>query len=340
MAVWLVRAGKYGEAEQIAIEQQLVTIGWNEVPNLSAYTDRETFLADYRRLHPTVPEKKLANHVGQVWRFLKEIALNDLVVLPLKTRSAVAIGKVIGSYEYRTDLGDGIRHIRRVKWLRTDIPRTAFDQDILHTFGASMTVCKPERNEIEKRLRAMLNLPQVSGLPGEHDTETQPPGEEVDLEIEQVAGDQILEFIQRRFAGHKLAVLVDAVLKAEGYETRVSPPGPDGGVDILAGTAPMGFGSPRLCVQVKSSSTPAEVNVLRGLQGVLQNFHAEHGLLVCWGGFTQPTLTEARQSFFSIRLWDSGKLLEMVLKHHDKFSDELKAELPLKRVWALVVDEE
>ncbi len=47
----------------------------------------------------------------------------------------------------------------------------------------------------------------------------------------------------------------------------------------------MGFGSPRLCVQVKSSPSPADVNVLRGLQGVLQNFHAEQGLLVCWGGF-------------------------------------------------------
>jgi restriction system protein len=140
-------------------------------------------------------------------------------------------------------------------------------------------------------------------------------------------------------SGHRLATLVDAVLQIEGYLTRVSPPGPDGGVDILAGTGPMGFGQPRLCVQVKSSPSPVDVNVLRGLQGVLQNFHAEQGLLVCWGGFKSSVIQEARQSFFTIRLWDSGDLLGMILKNHDKFPDELKAELPLKRIWALVLEE-
>jgi restriction system protein len=81
------------------------------------------------------------------------------------------------------------------------------------------------------------------------------------------------------------------------------------------------------------------VNVLRGLQGVLQNFRAEQGLLVCWGGYTQPVVKEARQSFFTVRLWDSADLLGMILKCHDRFPDDLKAELPLKRVWALVVEE-
>jgi hypothetical protein len=77
----------------------------------------------------------------------------------------------------------------------------------------------------------------------------------------------------------------------------------------LAGNGPMGFGPPRLCVQVKSSPSPADVNVLRGLQGVLQNFHAEQGLLVCWGGFKSSVIQEARQSFFTIRLRSCSTLL-------------------------------
>jgi hypothetical protein len=39
------------------------------------------------------------------------------------------------------------------------------------------------------------------------------------------------------------------------------------------------------------------------------------------------------------RLWDSGDLPGMILKNHDKFPDELKADLPLKRIWALVLGE-
>jgi restriction system protein len=60
---------------------------------------------------------------------------------------------------------------------------------------------------------------------------------------------------------------------------------------------------------------------------------------VCWGGFKSSVMQEARQSFFTIRLWDSGDLQGMILRNHDRFPDELKAELPLKRIWALVLEE-
>ena len=30
MSLWLVRAGQHGGQEQIALEQNVVTIGWNE----------------------------------------------------------------------------------------------------------------------------------------------------------------------------------------------------------------------------------------------------------------------------------------------------------------------
>jgi restriction system protein len=337
MAVWLVRAGKYGDAEQTAIEKNIVTIGWNDLPDLSTVNEKDALAELYTQLRPDASAGKVANHVGQVWSFRSRIQNGDLVVLPLKTQSAIAIGRVAGPYQYTTEMGDGVRHIRKVEWLRTDLPRTTFDQDILYSLGAFMTVCRIERNNAEARIRAILSGSEahsasadiVGGLEDEAQT----------LDIEQAAGDQILEHIQRHFSGHDLARLVDAVLKAEGYLTQVSPPGPDGGVDILAGRGPMGFGSPRLCVQVKSSSVPADVSLLRGLQGVLQNFHADQGLLVCWGGFRSSVIQEARQSFFSIRLWDSGDLLTMIQKNHDKISDDLKAELPLKRVWALVLEE-
>jgi len=44
--------------------------------------------------------------------------------------------------------------------------------------------------------------------------------------------------------------------------------------------------------------------------------------------------------FFNIRLWDQGELMEEIFRHYEKFDDELKAELPLKRIWTLVVEEE
>ncbi len=336
MSIWLVRAGRFGEREQTALEKNIVVIGWNELPDLSEVHERQSLTEIYKSQHPDASTAKVGNHVGQVWAFRERIQLNDLVVLPLKQQSAIAIGKVVSPYEFRTDLGDEIHHTRKVEWLRTDLPRTAFDQDILFSLGAFMTVCRIERNKAEERIRAILGGKKAATVPQPEDASD----EEIETtDIEEVAKDQILEHIQNKFSGHKLATLVDAVLKAEGYITRVSLPGPDGGVDILAGTGSMGFGPPRLCVQVKSSTSPADVGVLRELQGILKNFGAEQGVLVCWGGFKNSVIQEARQNFFTIRLWDSGELLRMILKNQDKFSDDLKAELPLKRVWAIVLED-
>jgi restriction system protein len=136
-----------------------------------------------------------------------------------------------------------------------------------------------------------------------------------------------------------LARLVGAILTAEGYQVQVAKPGADGGVDIIAGTGPMGFGQPRIAVQVKSGATPADVSVLRELQGVMPRFGADHGLIVSWSGFKDTVVREARQLFFEVRLWDSGDLVAALQKNFEHLSEELQAELPLKRIWLLVEPE-
>jgi restriction system protein len=53
--------------------------------------------------------------------------------------------------------------------------------------------------------------------------------------------------------------------------------GKDGGVDILAGSGPLCFIDPRICTQVKSSSSPLDVRILSELQGVMQRVNAKQG---------------------------------------------------------------
>ena len=305
-------------------------IGWNELPDLSNVKSKKELAELYNRFHPTATRAQAATGIGQAWRFVHEIQKGDLVALPLRTQSAIAIGEVEGEYEYQK-LADNIMHIRHVKWLKT-IPRSDFDQDILYSLGALMTVCQIKRNEAENRVKKLL---QEGVITVEGGTEI---GEE-EIDIEEYAEDQIVKLIGAKFRGHDLARLVDAILHAQGYVTKKSPPGPDGGVDVLAAAGALGFDKPRVCVQVKSSSSPVDVKILRELQGVMSKVRAEQGLLVAWGGFTNQCIREARDAFFSIRLWDQGDLLEAIFKYYERFDDELKAELPLKRIWGLVVEE-
>lgn len=341
MSLWLVRAGRYGEQEESALQHNVAAIGWDDLPDLSSIKSKEELKDLYERVYPGNKKMALANEVGQLWTFINKIQVNDLIVLPLKLRYAIAIGRVMGPYQYRTDLSPNIYHARPVKCIKTDIPRTAFEQDLLYSFGAFMTVCQIQRDNAEERVLAILEGKKPPPpIPGRGEVEPSTEEEEPPTDVEQVARDQIVEYLNRKFKGHDLARIVDAVLQAQGYVTKRSEPGPDGGVDILAGAGPMGFDNPRLCVQVKSSQSPVDVTVLRNLLGSMKTFGADQGLLISWGGFNQAVLKEARQSFFTVRLWDSGDLLEAILKNYDSLPEALQAELPLKKLWGLVLEEE
>jgi restriction system protein len=102
----------------------------------------------------------------------------------------------------------------------------------------------------------------------------------------------------------------------------------------------LGFDPPRICVQVKSQASTVDAPVVRELQGVMHNFQAQHGLLVSWGGFTGPATRDSREKHFAVRLWDSGDLLNALIKNYQKLPESIRAELPLKPIWTLVPENE
>lgn len=342
--VYLARAGSDGEDEAYALDHGVAIIGFTEYPSLATAKDYEAVLALVKATTPDLKPRAAGNYAGQLWAFALAMQPGDLVVMPRKLTSQVALGRVTGPYQYK-QVGSTKRHVRAVEWVRPDVPRSVFEEDLLHSFGAFMTVCNIKRNDAEARVTAVLAGKPDPGfvpVPGK------PPKPDSDGEAEAAAGhdlslaanDQIVAHIQRRFHGHALAKLVNAVLVADGWATKLSPPGPDGGIDIFAGRGPFGLDAPNLCVQVKSQNSPADVTVFRTLQGAMQSYKAEQGLLVCWGGFNKVVLNEARQWHFTVRLWESRDLVEAIYRTYEKLPAEIQAELPLKRVWMLVQEGE
>jgi restriction system protein len=58
------------------------------------------------------------------------------------------------------------------------------------------------------------------------------------------------------------------------------------------------------------------------------------------GGFTKVALSEASRAHFKVRLWDSGDVVAAVQDNYEQLPATIRAEIPLKRVWTLVPDEE
>ena len=345
MALWLVRAGSHGEYEQKFFEENRIFLTWDGLSHdLSGMKNRGQLRTLLENVYPDAPKGRIRNYVGQIWAFSQSITVGDWIVLPSKQKPAIHIAEVKGNYTFNPEGEDPYFHYRNIEWIAQDVPRTNFDQDLLYSFGAFMTVCQVSRNDAEKRVHKMAenewkSSGSIQGIPektGEKGVDSSGGLED----LAQAARDQLAKLIIRRFQGHGMTRLVDAVLRARGYTTYLSPEGPDKGVDILAAPEPMGFGEPRVCVQVKSSDSALDRPTLDQLIGVMQNVQASNGLLVSWGGFKSSVDKEEATQFFRVRLWDQGDLIEQVLAHYDKLDEDIRTELPLKRIWIVAEADE
>jgi restriction system protein len=337
--LWLVRLGRHGEQEAHALASNELLLGF-PTGDLSGAKDRDAVLETIKQALPDTKPNTLRNFAAQLNQFCNVMQIGDLVIVPFKTKRQIAVGEIAGPYTNKSG-----RPSRPVKWLKEELPRSVFRQDILYSFGAAMTVCEISRNDALKRVEAILKTGKDPGYEGSvTSTKQEMPvinGEQVteveDVDLAEIGRDQIEKYIASHFAGHDLTRLVAEILRAQGYLVNVSPPGPDKGIDIVAGRGPLGFDAPRIVVQVKSGS--ADQPTLQALIGSVQDTQADYGLLVCWSGFTSPVETRKNNLFFRIRLWGRAELIDALLQVYDRLPEEMRAELPLRQVWALVPDE-
>ncbi len=338
MAVWTVKGGRHGEREERCLEHGLVGGGWEQIPDLSNIDSRVALNALCEQAAPEWSTKTRSNYVAQLWSLRDRMQPDELVVLPLKTTGTIAVGRVSGPYAYREDLGDDFRHTRAVKWLRTDLPRDSFDQDLLFSFGAFLTVGQVRRDQAEQRV-----LAATSGAPSPHDLPPVGPAPDVidtetTIDPSAIAREQIRRRISQTIAGHDLADLVGAIFEARGFSVVPSPPGADGGVDLLIGSGATGRESPRIAGQVKTGQ--AGIDEYRAIFGLKESLQADQGLLVAWGGFKGSVRREARSQHFSMVLWDADDLLDALFGSYDRLREDMRSRLPLKRAWTLVPDSE
>ena len=126
--------------------------------------------------------------------------------------------------------------------------------------------------------------------------------------------------------------LVADLLRAMSYHvTWVSPPGKDGGVDVLAWPDALGTRPPRIKVQVKRQQQAVSVEGLRSFMAVLGD--DDVGLFVCTGGFTKDAEAEARtQEKRRITLISLEKLFDLWDEHYHKLTDSARRRLPLRSI--------
>lgn len=134
--------------------------------------------------------------------------------------------------------------------------------------------------------------------------------------------------------------LVAGLLESMGYHiSNIAERGPDGGIDIIAYTDPLGTKQPRIIVQVKHRSNDSiSADEIQKLSGTLKR-NSDVGIFVTSGSFSKPAIKEARNSREHIELIDFDRFVSLWVEYYPKMSDLQKNMLPLQPIFFLGSDQ-
>lgn len=151
-------------------------------------------------------------------------------------------------------------------------------------------------------------------------------------QYEENANSGIREFINNKNP-YEFQDLVAALLDAMDYHiSHIAERGPDGGIDIVAYTDPLGTKQPRIIVQVKHRpSDSVSSDAIQKLSGTLKR-NTDVGIFVTSGQFSKPAIKEAIHSREHIELIDFDRLIELWIEYYPKMTDEQKNLLPLQPI--------
>lgn len=200
------------------------------------------------------------------YRFVKTLKVGDNVVTYDPSLRTYSIGKILSDCEYEPSGNPELPNRRKVQWIKT-VRRDGLSPATKNSLGSVLWLFRVPEEAVEELSRAVDtgspygpeaeaggigNQHEVPEMPGNEAEAPSEPSTVSEMELDFKA--KSIEFIKDRIVRldpYQMQDLVAALLRAMGYRTKVSPPGPDGGRDIVATRDGFGFVDPTVIVEVK-----------------------------------------------------------------------------------------
>lgn len=325
---WGIHGGKTGDADKLFRSDKRIALGWTEMPDLRTLEQsREAYKQTLASANPKYKPRAIPGAAGQMFRFVNEMRIGDRVIYRSKATAKCHLGVVTSDYLYDPKANEAYPHQRSVKWIKEVLP-TEMSQGALYEIGSAMSFFQV-RNYAEEWAAAITGETVIAGQ------ETAPTEDDsiamVAESINQNTRDFVLKQFQSELKGHPFAEFVGHLLSKMGYVTRVSPPGADGGVDIIAHRDQLGFEPPIIKVQVKSSDGNIGNQDVAYLSGTLAPT-GEFGLMVSLSDFTNQAKSFAKGKS-NLRLLNAEEVIDLTLRYYDLLDPKYKAIIPLKQVF-------
>lgn len=324
---WMVRAGRSGRLFEMFSEGSLVAIGWADLGDLTQYTSSEALRSAYINVYGNSKPAKTGNAVAMLRKFRDEIQAGDMVISYSPETREYLIGQDEGRYQYQStsvEEEDYLNH-RKVSWLGR-VSRDRLSPHVRNSLGSVLTLFSLSEETIKELNDAVEG--KTPELPAPQLTET-------DLESakDEVIGrsHELIKDLLQSLDPEQMEQMMAAILRAMGYRTKVSPKGPDRGVDVLASPDGLGLTTPRIKVEVKHRKGSMGSPEIRSFIGALRD--GDTGLYLSSGGFTKEARYEAERSTMQLTLVDMDDLADLIVTHYERFDEEGRTLMPLVRVY-------
>lgn len=160
---------------------------------------------------------------GVVFRFMSEMQVGDYVISPNKPDRTLNFGIV--ESDFYVEPPEVIhRTRRRVRWIRTDVPRDDFSKGALHEIGSAVTLfrVKNHAHEFFGFLESdSVALGDPAGGEGEVDLADDEPNVE---RVETYSKDLVVDIL-RRIDAYRFEHFVAGLLQAMGYRAQATVAG-------------------------------------------------------------------------------------------------------------------
>ena len=322
----MVRAGRGGKYSE-DFEKGYVAIGWNALGDLAQYETDALLREEYLKLYPNEKPGAVGNAVAMILKFRDQIKKGDHIVSYNPETREYLVGKDNGEYRYEHDTVGEFAHIRSINWLGK-VSRDILSQKARNSLGSTLTLFSINSPVMDEFIAALDGKKLAPAL----DIDTSEDEVVAQLKDETVA--QSHELIKDKIASlnpEEMEELVASILRAMNYKAKVSPKGPDRGVDVIASPDGLGLTKPRIKAEVKHRNGSMGAPAIRGFIGALRE--GDSGLYISTGGFTREARYEADRSNFPLTLIDLDDLAQLIVSHYENFDLDGRALIPLVRIY-------
>lgn len=265
-------------------------------------------------------------------RFRDEMQNGDIVVTPYKPDSTINIGIIRSDYYFDTAAARH-RHRRHVEWKKIGLSRTIFTQQALYEIGSALTLFKVRKHSHEFLAALKTRTEDIEKVTAvvERSAATHAPEDDASEEprasrIERHTRDFVLEALQERITHRQFEEFSADLLRALGYQARVTAYSQDGGVDVIAHKDPLGVEPPLIKVQCKHKTATIgapEVQQLIGTQGT-----GELVVFMTLGIYSRDALALERQRP-GLRLITGEDIVSLILEHYAALPERWRTLVPL-----------